>query len=431
MYAWQDLNLDTRIGKEHLVNVVESLKIESQGAGAPATEELRVRVVRDYAGVEDIRPIWRSWQSLPNADIDFYLTILRSHPEMLSPHILVLYRGDRPEAMLVGRIDQSLLEFKMGYKALYKASVRQLTLINGGGLGNLSPENCEFLVLELMNSLKREKLDVAFFNHLRMDSGLYKAVTRFPGFLTRDHFQVPLVHRSMLLPDTVEEVYRGFSAKVRKNLKWQARKLSNDFPGGVEVRTFCKVQDLDQMIQSVEQVAKNTYQRGLGVGFIDGPEMRKRLSLEAERGWLRAYILYIAGVPAAFWIGNLYGDTFHSNYMGYDVGYSKYSVGMYLIMRTIENMVGRSGAGKPSQIDFGLGDAQYKEVLGNCDWEEATSRIFSPTFKGICLSALWTSTMLVNRAARNLLSRAGMVQKIKRTWRDKLRPKSDSSKNSE
>jgi hypothetical protein len=403
------------------MNAVEPLTTQNQDVAASAGGELRVRIVRDYPGIEEIRPIWTAWQNHPNADIDFYLMVVRSRPETLHPFVLVLYRGDTPVAMLIGRMDQSLLEFKVGYKTFHKAPVRQLTFINGGWLGSLSLPDCEFLAREIMNSLKRERVDVVFLNHVRTGSALYQAVTHLPGFLTREHFQTPVIHRSMILPPTVEELYRGLSPKVRKNLKWQAKKLMNDFPGVVDVQTFRSVGDLDRMIQDVEQVAKKTYQRGLGAGFVDGPEMRKRLCLEAERGWLRAHILYIAGVPAAFWIGNSYGNTFHSNYMGYDAVYSKYSVGMFLIMRTIENMIGQSGASMPAQIDFGLGDAQYKDVLGTCHWEEASPHLFATSPKGICLNALWTSTMLVDGVARRLLGKAGIIQKTKKTWRGRLR----------
>ncbi len=403
------------------MRAVEPLIAEKHSTEVPAREELRVRIVRDFSGIEEIRPVWSAWQSHPNADIDFYLTVLRSLPDTLNPCILVLYRGNVPEAMLIGRVDKSRLEFKIGYKTLFRAKVRQLTFVNGGSLGNLSPENCQFLVSEIAGALVSEKVDVVFFNHLRTDSAPFQAIRRLPGFFTQDHFHAPVVHRSMILPPSTDELYRGLSAKVRKNLKWQAKKLLSEFPESVEVRTFAAAQDLARMIQDVEQIAKNTYQRGLGVGFVDSPEQCKRLSFEAERGWLRGYVLYIAGKPAAFWIGNLYGDTFHSNYMGYDANYSKYSVGMYLIMKTIEEMIEQSGTPRVAQIDFGLGDAQYKEVLGNSQWEEASPRIFSSRAKGICLSAVWGSTVFLDSVARKLLGKAGIVQKTKKIWRDRLR----------
>jgi hypothetical protein len=408
------------IVKVEPLEAVETLVVENQAVSKPALKELRVRAVRDYAGIEDLRPIWTSWQSHPNADIDFYLTVLRSLPEVLRPYVLILHRGDNPEAMLIGGIDQSQLEFKIGYKTLYKAPVRQLTLIYGGRLGNLSLPNCELLLCELMNSLRREKVDVVFLTRVRTESALYQAVTHLPGFFTRDHCQAPVRHRSTALPPTAEEFYRCLSAKVRRHLKSQAKKLLSDFPEGVEVRAFCDVQDLDRMIRDVEEVAKKTYQRGLGVGFVDSPEIRTRLRLEAERGWLRAHILYIAGKPATFFMCDLYGDTYHANYLGYDPIHSKYSPGSYLIMRSIKDFMAETGARKPPKIDWGLGDARYKEELGTCDWEEVSPRIFTSTFKGVCLSALWTSTMLVDCMARRLLGKVGIIQTTKKIWRNHL-----------
>lgn len=403
------------------MNTVETLPIPDQSVSAREESGLRLRIIRDYAGIEEIRPIWTAWQSHPNADIDFYLTILRSRPEVLRPHVLVLYRGDAPEAMLIGRIDQAPLEFKLGYKTFFKSSVRQLTLIDGGRLGNLSLQNCQFLLHAIVNSLKREDIDVAFLNNVRRFSPLYQAVKRLPGFFIRDHFQRSSIHRSTELPPTIEDFYRGLSSKMRRHLMHQARKLLSDFSENVEVRTFCGVQDLDRMIQDVEQIAKRTYQRGLGVGFMASPEMVKRLRLEAEKSWLRARVLYIAGKPAAFFICDRYGDTFHANYMGYDAAYSKYSPGMYLVMKAIEDFVAETPARKPAEIDWGPGDARYKEELGTRDWQEAGLHIFAPTFEGLCLSALWSSTGLVDGMARRFLGTAGIIQVTKKFWRDRLR----------
>ena len=323
--------------------------------------------------------------------------------------------------MLIGRLENNRLDFKLGYKTLFSVPVRQFAFIHGGRLGELTPHNCEFLVRELMNCMQRERADVVFFNHLRTDSALYKAVTRLPGFFSRDHIHSTMIHRAMALPAAKEDVYKGLSSKVRKNLKWQAKKLLGDFPDLVEVRTFTRAEELDRMIRDVEGIAERTYQRGLRVGFVDSPEMRQRLLLESERGWLRAHVLYISGKPAAFWIGDVYGETFHSNFMGYDAEFARIFCRMFLIMKTIESLLDPCGTAKTTQIDFGLGDAQYKEVLGTSSWEEDTPRIFAPTITGFCLNMLWGSTMLLSQMAHKVLDRADLVQKIKKTWRDRLR----------
>ena len=68
-------------------------------------EGLRLRIIRDFAGIEEIREVWSAWHSHPNSDIDFYLTILRSMPGEVSPYVIVLYRGEAPQALLAGRLE--------------------------------------------------------------------------------------------------------------------------------------------------------------------------------------------------------------------------------------------------------------------------------------------------------------------------------------
>jgi hypothetical protein len=59
----------------------------------------------------------------------------------------------------------------------------------------------------------------------------------------------------------------------------------------------------------IEVVAKKTYQRGLGAGFIDNEETRKRLSFFAQKGMLRVMLLDGDEVPISFDI-ELYIRTF-------------------------------------------------------------------------------------------------------------------------
>ena len=276
------------------------------------------------------------------------------------------------------------------------------------------------LVQEVVGSLRHGEADIAFFNHLRADSPLYAALGHLRGLLSRDYFPALQVHRSMTLPASVEEFWLRFSPKVRKNQRWQAKKLLNDHSGNVRIHCFREASELERMIQDVEQIAKKTYQRGLGVGFADSAVTRKRLYLNAEKGWLRTYVLYVQDRPCAFWSGTLYSREFHSDYMGYDPDYGKYSPGMYLIMKVIEGFCGASGEKEISGIDFGLGDAQYKEILGNLNWQDASFYLFAPTLRGAGLNAVRTPILLLDRIGRKLVERANMLPKIKRLWRNRV-----------
>lgn len=380
---------------------------------------IKVQAVRSLAGIDRIRQPWTSWQRHPNADVDFYLTVLNSRPEILRPHIFVLYRDGRPDAMLIGRIEEGRIEYKFGYKTFYRAPVRQLTLIYGGRLGNFSAENCGVLAHEVMKCLRQGEADVAFLNHLRTDSPFYAAITQLPGFLSRDHFQAAVPHRSMKLPGRVEELSRCIPGDTRREARRRARLLSADYSNRVELRCFREVPDLECMLPDVEEIARKTYQRGLGVGFLDGPETRRRLSLEAEKGWLRAYILYVADKPCAFWLGSLHDGTFHSGDVGYDPSFRKYAPGTLVLMKILEDLCNNN----VQEMDFGLGDAEWKQRFGNEQWLETSVYVFAPRLKAVSLNLLRAPLVLLEELMKKVLEHRGLLAKLKKAWRENLRPR--------
>jgi hypothetical protein len=380
-----------------------------------------VEIFRDNSELPQIRAIWESWHTHPNIDIDFYQTILRERSEILRPHVMLARREGCPQAMLVGRIERRHLAIKIGYLTLFQPNVRLLTLPFGGLLGRASDESCRALVREVINSLRRGEADLALFEPVPTESPLYHCVQTSPAWFCKDYLHTSQIHRSMAVPDSVESFYASLSPKVRKNLKWQAKKLLNDFSGEVRIACYCSPADLEVMIKDVESVAQKTYQRGLGVGFSNKSETRARLKLEAEMGWLRGYVLYLADKPCAFWLGTAYQRTFHSNFMGYDPAYANNSPGMFLVTKVLEGLCKQNGTGRPTQVDFGLGDAQYKKVLGTTSWEESGLYIFAPSLKGFTLNFLATSLGSLDRFARKLLDRTNLLGRIKNLWRKSAR----------
>src|SRR6202012_1412454 len=103
---------------------------------------------------EALREVWGSWPGHRDADMDFYLMIVGSYPEVVRPHVVVLYRDGMPDAILVGRLEQKQLAFKVGYFNVFRRRARCLTFVYGAIHGNASPENSRALVAEVMRSLK-------------------------------------------------------------------------------------------------------------------------------------------------------------------------------------------------------------------------------------------------------------------------------------
>ncbi|MGA2235112.1 MAG: GNAT family N-acetyltransferase [Terriglobales bacterium] len=374
-----------------------------------------MRVVRDLDGVKEIRELWTSFHAHPNSDIDFFLTILQLRSDILRPYILVVYRDSRPEAILIGRIETTRIDYKFGYKTFYRAPVRQLTFVYGGGLGNLSAENCEACVREVMNSLSRGEAEAVFFNHLRTDSPLYNALERIPGFLARDHFRSSVFHRSMKLPRRAAELNQCIPGDARRESRRRNKRLCADYSDQVEIRCFRTTCDLDRVLQDIEDVARKTYQRGLGVGFIDNSETRQRSSFEAEKGWMRTYVLYVADKPCAFWSGSLYEGTFYSGDVGYDPSFKKYAPGTLILTRILEDLCNEG----VREMDFGLGDAEWKQRFGNHHWREASVYLFAPKVKAIFLNLVWSPAILLERAVKRVLQRVQLLTKLKKAWRER------------
>lgn len=383
--------------------------------------QVGARVFRSVAELAEIRDIWTAWQSHPDLDPDFYQMILRTWPHVLRPHVVVLYRDNRPEAMLIGRVEETRLDFRVGYLTLARAKARIMVFPYRGLLGDQSAGSIELLLDSVIRSLRQGEADVAVLSWLDADTLSYQLARRFPGFLIRDYFPSPQPHWAMELSDVVDsdvvdKVYEGLSRDHRWELRRKAKKFNADFPGQLRIEQISQVSQLESLMDDAEEIAEKTYQRGLGVGFARTPAMRERLHLEAEKGWLRAFLLYVADRPCAFWIGRLYRGTFLSDYLSFDPSYGKYSPGTYVLVKAIEHLCG-NGA---KEIDFGFGEGRYKERFGNRRTLEASVHVYAPTGKGVTLNLLRTATLLVDRTARMILKRTNLLSRLKKSWRSRV-----------
>ena len=134
------------------------------------------------------------------------------------------------------------------------------------------------------------------------------------------------------------------------------------------------------------------------MGFADKAETRRLLGLGCERQWFRGWVLYLQGVPCAFWDGLLYGRTFLTSTTGYDPAYHEYRLGNFLLQKVVEDLIQNETA---ETVDFGFGDAQYKQDLCDVRWQETALYWFMPTFKGLSANLMRTPVMMLDQEAEN------------------------------
>ncbi len=381
-----------------------------------AGPEFQVRILRTLAEVEEIRRAWSGWKTHRDSNIDVCLQFVWVREEVIRPHVIVIHRYGRPDAMLVGRLERSRTAPKVGYVRL--PGIRSFVLMFSykGLLGNASDENCREITKSIIESLKQGEADVASLDHLDVSASFFQSALKLPRFVSRDHLTHPAPHHLMRLPANVEDVYRGFSGGHRSELKRKAKKLLSDHQGSVKVCCYRAPDELDTAIPQVEQVAKKSYLRGLGVGFQDSELMRRRLRLFAQNGWLRIYLLFVKEMPCAFWVGTVYEDSFCSDYLAFDNRFADYSPGMFLLMKMIEDFC----AAGIREIDFGFGEGRYKERFGNYQTMESSVQIFAASLKGFALNITRTTAVLVDNALKKTLERGNLLGTVKKLWRGSL-----------
>jgi hypothetical protein len=387
---------------------------------AQQSEKVEVRIARTVPEVEALRGPWTTWGGHRDSDIDFVLMIIESYPEALRPHVIALYRNGQPDAILIGRLERKRLSFKIGYLNIFRPMARCLTFVYGAFRGNQSRDNAEKLVGEVLECLKRDEADLALLEFVPTNSALYEFGLKLPGPFGRDTVPATQAHELATIPGTIEEVFLRMSGDRRSQYRRKIKKVKTYAGGPPTVINYRDTTELDRLFVDAEQIAKTTYQRGLGAGFSDTLDVRKRLDLAARKGWLYATVLYFGQRPVAFWIGMIYADTFVSEYLGFDPEFRSLSPGVYLLMNVFEGFCNHANGISVKTVDFGLGHAEYKQALCTASWVEAPVLVFGPSLKGLILKLLSLTARTLDGAARRILRSTQFLPRLKRFWRDRL-----------
>lgn len=394
-------------------------KINSTVDDQESEARVKVRTLRRISELNQVERVWKRWQQHPNCDYDYFCNNLETLSGVEAPHVLVAYSAGSPEAMLIGRMEKGDVEFRVGYKRIVSVPVRRLTLLHGGWVGNKSPEISAEILKALRGTFAATNADVIYFNHLPTNDPLYQEIQQSvrPGAVC---FGEQRRHRGMTLAASGSEFKTLLTSKERNNQKRRERRLLQDFKEKVRVQTYQSCFELDAMIKDIDLIARKTYQRALNVGFEDTPNTRQRLRIEAESGWLRAYVLYLDDRPCAFWMGDVYGGTFYSGFTGYDSEYAKYAPGMFLLLSAMELLCVENSDGAIRTANFGLGDAEWKQVIADLEWQEAAVSLYAESAKGKLLANMQRAANCMNSLGRRIIGHGRVLPRVKRIWRTRL-----------
>lgn len=384
---------------------------------------MKIGIINTFEELGAVQSNWEKWQSHPNNDFAQFKMICQLRSEVKSPCVMVIEQDSRPMALLAGRLEQTQFAPPIGYVRPVKISARIMTILHQGVLGQLDGEAAEKLVEFLWSQLYSGMADAIEFHYLSEDSPLLKALqVRMPGWFCG---RTPRwsIHWEMNLPAEGAFIEHKVRAKHRTGIRKKERELEAAFPGKVSWRWMTRFDDIPRLCGELEEVAARAYQRGVGSGFKDNEEFRRRLALFAQRGQLRVQLLQIEGKIRAFWYGYLYRNVFHLSETAYDPGLFKYEVGTQIFIRLNDELAKE----RVRKLDFGIGDAHYKQRFGDRSWQEGTIWLFAPTSKGFILRLSMGLFAAADRFGRYVIQRVGLLDRLKTGWRRRLTPDMFSS----
>jgi len=373
---------------------------------------MRIRTLRTLQELEAVKDCWSRWQVHVNSDFEHFTLVCGLRPEVGSPWVLVVEDDSGPGALVACRLENSSIAPTIGYLTTPPLRARVLSVIHHGVVGSLDGSAATAILGHLWSMLAAGHADAVNFHHLPEGSPLLEALWREgPRWFTEKSPRWS-VHREMLLPD-IRMVEKTVSAKHRSWLRKRASMLEDAYPGRVAWRWLTRFDDVGPLCARLEQVAARSYQRGLGAGFYDNEEFRSRLELFARRGLLRVQLLEVDGRVRAFWFGTIYGDVFHSSETAYDPELREYEVGTLMFLHMVRELAGEGVA----RLDFGIGDAQYKQRFGTRSWRETSAWMFAPSARGVSLMLSVRVCGAIDRMARRLVEHTGLTDKLKGAWR--------------
>jgi hypothetical protein len=355
----------------------------------------RVRVARTTGEMYDLRGSWEQLQGdVPATDPDLFAELLEVETGVVRPHVVLLERDGVPEAACIGKLRSLRLPTEHGPASLFAPRVRALVVVDRGVLGQVSTDSATALLRELLAPLATGEADICVFRHLAVSSPVRQMLESAVSRRRRGAATWPVQRWTRDIPADYETFLGTVSKNMRRTLRQPGTRLEQAFGGRVRYRLHRSPGELDDFLADAESVASVTYQRRRGVGFENDERTRILAMHSAERGWFRGWLLYVDERPIAFEQGFVYRDTFHWVTGGFDPAFAEHRPGLCLIARVLEDICADPGVGA---LDFGLGDATYKERLGCSSSFESDLVVFAPRLRPLAINLVSSALVLVAR----------------------------------
>jgi hypothetical protein len=377
----------------------------------------QILISKTPSELSNLREAWDNLQVHPNVSYDFYNLINETRANIISPYVISISKNNQVVGIIAGRLQNDHFPITFGYKTIARFPIRLLVILHGGLMGEIDSESASIILKTLEGQMASGEFDIVSFKEIDISTPFFKSYLAQAKLLTIDRCIRIVTHRMFSLPDSYDIFMGSLASKTRYKLNAKRKKLEEDFPGKVIFKTYKEPDDISRACKDIESVAEKTYHRGLGVGFKDNLENRQRFMLFSKDGLLRIYLIYIDGQPVAYWVATLNNrNEIYLDFTGFDPNLKKYELGTMLFLHMLKDSI----EGSVKLLDFGSGEAEYKERFGNSQIQEADYYLFSFSIKVLFINISHVISKTSENMIKKIIGDHKILKLIKSKWRSSV-----------
>jgi hypothetical protein len=330
----------------------------------------------------------------------------------IEPRIVVLYRGKNIQAVVPFYFQHGRVRLQFSVLPIISLAARMLKLFGDSPIV-ADHQDAEVCIDQAMAALATngESYDLMSCQYVLEGSPLWRWCLGSQRHGMRCVIASPTIEKThrIRFPTSHAEYVAALSPNTRKTLRRQARKLLNE-KGGRLVRVTTANQ-VGEFLKAVDSVYNRSWQsKTFGMRTRHEAKVVEFLMRIAEAKWLRSYVLYCHGQPIAFEWGYQYESIYYGQECAYSLQWSDWAPGAAMFFMIMEDFYQFDC---PSKFDFGMGDAAYKQSLGNETLNAAT------VFLARSLTWRWflaaqTELNRIYSTTRTLLVKSGLDRRIRR-----------------
>lgn len=382
--------------------------------------------IQEINSLDQIVQVNNSWDFLHNtfdnkniySDREFFISMFNFRaPESAKPNIILFKKNGNPIAIIIGwETANYIVTSWIGYIKLRSPHLKCFEIEINGLITDGTSESEKIIYEYLKSLIKKKKVDLFAFDHLTARNPLWEGLLNGEGVQKKSVYKNSVEWVTTLRDSKTGDKIRVHSQKTSSKLKRKARKFERAYNNELQIKFFNKTEEVDFFIKKAETISKNSYQYSINVGIADNKYWNSMLRAMTDGKYFRGYMLMNNEKPIAYIFGVKYSNILYLIGTSYDHSFSQYSPGEYLRHQLIEKFMVQG----IDIIDYGFGDAVYKQRCGTEYIEEASIRIYGNSIKALYSSLIDRFTTKVISKLLEILKNFGLLDKIKLLWRQRL-----------